>query len=284
MNIKIIILSMILFNNSFVYSGNDENYLKIDTARFSLKISESSFQLIDNLQKNSVSLKKEFLIDPDEEKEEEYVYVSSFNFSEKVNSFEIGNGLIGIQLSAYAILKQGSAFAAAGRDVFLIYDPKKLMVQDQILEFGITKQRHRYMGCLSAKSSHFVLADTDSNGSIDIGCIKEELQCKEYYDSERDMDTILGPFFVQSPVEWYVFINDNWSMDSASYKSDKYTDLPLMDIKINPIDFFGFLRWGSYDPLKWDRKTDVSFYPLYRRKLIEKKQTGIDALQEETSY
>ena len=201
MNFIILILSFILFFNYPVYSSDDESYVRIDTSRFLLKFSKSNYLLMDNLQNNHITLKKEFLINPDEEREEEYSYVSSFNLSEKVNSFDIGNGLIGIQISSFSSMTEGSAQAAAGRDIFLVYDPQKNVVNDKILEFGITKQRQRYMGCLSAKTSHFILADMDRNGLIDIGRIKEELKCEEISDPIRDMDVMTGPFFIQDSVE-----------------------------------------------------------------------------------
>jgi len=270
MNIILLILSIILITNYPLYSTKDEFAVEIDTSRFQLITTEDNFHLLDNLQKITISLKSHLLINQDEEVEEK-TYVSSFNFSKKVNSFDIGNGLIGIQLSSFSVMSQGSAQAAEGRDVFLVFDPQTNMIYNKILEFGITKQRSRYMGCLSAKTSHFIVADVDGNGLIDIGRIKEELKCEDIYDPNKDTDGILGPFFFQDSVKWYVFENNQWVFDSLHSKIDTYVDLPLNDIKINPIDFFGFIKWHNYDPQKWDSKSVVSFYPQYRLLLIKKE-------------
>ena len=167
-------------------------------------------------------------------------------------------------------MTRGSAQAAAGRDIFLVYDPKKKEVYNKILDFSITKQRQRYIGCLSAKSSHFIVADVDRNGLIDIGRIKEELKCEEIVDPIRNIDGISGPFYIQDPVEWYVFDSNFWILDSLKLDFGRYIDLPLIDIKLNPIDFFGFIKWHNYDPKTWDRKSEVSFYPKYRLILMKK--------------
>lgn len=262
------IISIILFTNYLLYSDNGDFIVEIDTSRFQLEITEDNYFLVENLQKTKINLKLDSFINQDEE-DEEKAYVSSFIFSEKVNSFKIGNGLIGIQASSFSAMIQGSAQVAAGRDIFLIYNPEKNQVYDNILDFGITKQRSRYMGCLSAKTSHFILADVDKNGWIDIGRIKEELKCEEINNKVQDAEEISGPFFIQDSVEWYVFGKNFWVYDSLYIGYDRYIDLPLIDIKLTPIDFFGFIKWQSYDPEKWHKISNVNFYPRYRLLLIK---------------
>jgi hypothetical protein len=130
-------LSFFLLLSYSVYSGESGLSVEIDTSRFSLKSEINKFLLVDNLQEKHVTIKNKLVINPDEE-DEEKAYVSSFIFSEKVNSFDIGNGLIGIQLSSFSTMSQGSAQAAAGRDIFLVFDPQKDAVNDKIFDFGIT--------------------------------------------------------------------------------------------------------------------------------------------------
>ncbi|MCK5346095.1 MAG: hypothetical protein KAR20_21945 [Candidatus Heimdallarchaeota archaeon] len=203
--------------------------------------------------------------------EDEQPYVSSFNFLGKVNSFKIGNGLIGLHIFSFDFMKEGSAQAAAGRDLFFVYNAEKKNVSENVLEFGITKQRNRYMGCLSAKTSHFILADVDTNGLIDIGCVKERLRCEEFSDPVRDLDGISGPFYSQDLLEWYVFEKNFWYFEPSKLIYMNYIDLPLIDIRLTPIDFFGFVRWGSYDPNNWNRSTKVNYYPNYRLQLIRNR-------------
>ena len=176
-----------------------------------------------------------------------------------------------IQISSFSSMKRGSAQAAAGRDLFIVYDPQNTAVSTKILQFGITKQRQRHMGCLSAKTSHFILADVDTNGLIDIGCVKERLRCEEFSDPVRDLDGISGPSYSQDSVEWYVFEKNFWYFEPSKLIYMNYTDLPLIDIRLTPIDFFGFVRWGSYDPKNWNRSTNVNYYPNYRLQLIRNR-------------
>jgi len=236
--------------------------IAIDTSRFTLQFSESRCWLQDKLEKDSIDVDINFFILQDNELEDEKAYVSSTNYSTKTNSFEIGNGLVGIQIVSYDFMKEGSAQAGAGRDLFVIYNPAKKNIYDKILEFGITKQRHRYIGCLFAKTSHFILADIDHNGLLDIGRIKEELKCDESYQT----------YFVQDSVEWHTFVDNDWNPGAANNLPDDYKDLPLINLKMNPIDVFGFNKWQSFDPKDWQRKTEVHYYPAYRLGLIKEEK------------
>src|SRR6266403_5648587 len=62
----------------------------------------------------------------EEEEEESDAFVSSFHYNPEVQSFPIGDGRIGLHFSSYEIQSGGSAQAAAGRDVFLIFKPASL--------------------------------------------------------------------------------------------------------------------------------------------------------------
>jgi hypothetical protein len=267
----IIILLYIL--HSPTYAKGDGVSDQIDTTRFSLNKSEDQFFLVDKQENSKLFLKKDSLINPDEAENEITAYVSSFMFSTKVNSFTIGNGLIGIQLSSFEAMKEGSAQAAAGRDMFLLYDPEKKICLHAYLDFGITKQRHRYMGCLNAITSHFITADIDEDGLTDIGRIKETLKCEERLDENGEMICMSGPFFVQNSVEWYIFKEHHWKFDSSYTNIDKYIDFPLIEIKLSPVDVFGFNRWRSFNPKKWDRKSDILYYPQYRLQLMKMSRT-----------
>jgi len=134
------------------------------------------------------------------------------------------------------------------------------------------------MGCLSAKTLHFILSDIDRDGLTDIGCIKEELMCTEYYNSELDIDMMSGSVFHQDSVEWYIYRDNSWIQDLFySNILENYTDLQLINMELTPVDFFGFMKWRTYDPRRWYKKGVVRFYPQYRKKLIYwEKHTSFD--------
>lgn len=245
-----------------------EKNIPIDTTKYSLQISQDNFIVRDNIKNVQLILEADFLFNSYKYLDDEISYISSFSFSNKINSFEIGNGLIGLQLVSFSAMKSGSAQAAAGRDLFLIYNPQNETILGKVLDFGITKQRSRYMGCLSAKSSHFILTDIDQDGLLDIGRIKEEMKC-----DARENDMLSEVYFTQSAAEYYLFADSSWTKSDLKKDPGDYSWLPLIDIQFNPVDFFAKMKWHSYNPLKWNAKSEVIFNPPYRQKLIaEEKQ------------
>lgn len=98
-------------------------------------------QFVSNGKTKQVAIPREWLVPPQEEKEEEEgAYVSSFNYDTQVQSFPIGNGRIGLHLSSYDFAREGTSHAAAGRDVFLVFDPMSLKIFQGGLRSGITKR------------------------------------------------------------------------------------------------------------------------------------------------
>lgn len=249
-------------------SGLLEN--EILTKHFKLISKQEKFilQILSDEEKRQITIPREWLIPPEDEKKEEHAYVSSFNFDEKITSFPVGNGQTGLHLSSFDCQRDGSAQAGAGRDIFLIYDPQSFLVAKG-LDLGATKMRIRYHGCFEARFSHFVLSDINKDGLIDIGVFKEEIKC------EIDIDGIpkKGSFYELKPVQWHVFKRNHWEHD-FSYDGnipEQYSELPLIGIIMSPIDFVAYVTWKSYDPSKWSRKeeTPLKYIPCYRRKLIE---------------
>jgi hypothetical protein len=78
--------------------------------------------------------------------------------------FAIGDGRTGLHISSYAVQVGGSAQAASGRDVFLIFDPKTLEVRKGGVRRGITKGRLTDRGCFAAKSEHYLIGDIHRDG------------------------------------------------------------------------------------------------------------------------
>jgi hypothetical protein len=168
--------------------------------------------------------------------DDEAGYVSSFHYDNEVNSFEIGNGNFGIHLSSYEIQREGSAQAAAGRDVFIVYDVKNHAVFPGIVDLGITKERVRSMG-LYARNTRFLLADIDKDGLKDLGIIKEEFRCAQFRDT---MNSVVNPRYRRYPIYWYVFKEKKWIHDRKySGKSPGKIDrrLPLIGLVKSPVDF-----------------------------------------------
>jgi hypothetical protein len=251
----------------------------ISTGQFKLVSEPERFVLHVSLpeRQEQIIIPRHWLIPPQEEKKEEDHYVSSFNYDSQVTSFAIGNGQIGLHLSSYEAMTEGSAAAAAGRDVFLIYDPRKSVVLKGLMQLGISKERVRVDGCPHAKAAHFLLADINGDGLTDLGVVWEELNC----DLE---DNILPqPLYTQAPIRWYVFQPDShhsgqpaWDLAgdySGKFPKD-YSELPLIGMTMSPVDYFALRLWGSYDPSTWHIRSEPrKFTPAYRRKLIEGEST-----------
>lgn len=94
-----------------------------------------------------------------------------------------------------------------------MFDPRSSEVRRGGIERGFTKQRVRSQGCLAAKGEHCFLADVDGDGLTDIGVVKEELQCLD--KSDEQIDRMVGPFYKQYPIAWYVFKGSAWKLEPS---------------------------------------------------------------------
>jgi hypothetical protein len=215
------------------------------------------------------AIARAWLVPKVEQARERDAYVSSFNYDTAVTAFAVGDGTIGLHVSSYAIQPEGSAGAAAGRDVFLVFDPRSGLVRPGLAELGITKERVRGLGCPGARTSHFLTADVDGDGRTDIGKIDERIYCLETFEGARP--TIVGPRYEQSLVTWFVFRAGRWRVD-ATYRGrmpDRLTELPLIGLVLTPVDFVAYATWRTYDTSKWGESTTPTtrFVPAYRRRL-----------------
>ena len=198
-----------------------------------------------------VAIPRDWLIPQDAEKEEEEgAYVSSFNYESEVQSIPIGNGRIGLHLSSYDFVREGTSYAAAGRDVFLVFDPMSLKIFQGGLRSGITKGRVRAEGCLSAAVEHYYLADVDGDGLADVGVLREEFQCIE---GAGRYGNIAGPFYKQNPVAWYLFKNDVWKLEPSFFGKvpERLQEVPLMGIGRSPADVVGCGLSPNCDRARW---------------------------------
>lgn len=201
---------------------------------------------------------------------DESAYVSFSGYEERVAVFPIGNGQFGLRLSSYDLQREGSAQTAAGRDLVLILDPESRAVRRGLVDLGVTHWRSRAAGCWHAEMSHFLLADIDGDGLIDIGRVREDLYCIEA--QRPDVDAWIGPFYRQHEWSWYVYRMRGWreSSDHRGRLVETYTELPP-PAESGPVDYVALRLWGTYDPRRWRRQPSVPlplFVPEYRRRLM----------------
>ena len=214
-------------------SGND--LLTVNLIDFKLFRNHDNYSL-QYCKNERLLIPVTWLIPTDEVQEDEQCYVSSFHYDEPVTSFKIGDGRIGLHLSSYKIQKRGSAQAAAGRDVFLVFDPEKLKLHPGGLKLGVTKSRVRVMGCFSAMFHCFVIGDINRDGLIDIGVVKEELKCKWV----NNVPVRSGPFYEQLPIRWHIYMGAHWKYEpvfDGKSPPKRHFKLPLINLVKSPIDF-----------------------------------------------
>lgn len=198
----------------------------IDTLNFRLSRAAQGFTLL-HTQHPPFSIPQAWLIPPEEVEEDKESYVTSFNYDESVSAFPIGGNVIGLHLSSYETQRQGSAMAAAGRDVFLVLDLENGTLHPGQLGLGITKGRVRSMGCLAAESHSFMIADIDGDRRIDIGATKEEIRCETYDEKSK-----VGAAAIEAhhPRQWYIFSKDHWK-----YNPEYDGRLPMRGMRKLPL-------------------------------------------------
>ena len=210
----------------------------VEPHRFELVLSGERFTLR-GPEDLAVPIPREWLVPARDREEEQSSYVSSFDYDEAVTAFPVTKKLVGIHLSSYQIQKEGSARAAAGRDVFLVLDPETQALSPGRLDLGVTKARIRFMGCFGAHHSSFVVEDIDGDLQNDIGVKRDEVACESAYDEKEDVDYFVSKD-VTHPWRWYLFEADRW-VHSAVHEGRAPTarafELPLIEMVKSPVAF-----------------------------------------------
>jgi hypothetical protein len=239
---------------------------KISTDQFTLETENKKYSLSFPSSKGtqSVPIPTEWLAPPEELAEEEEQPFSSFLYSKRVTSFPIGNGEIALHLSSFDRMTEGSMMGAGGRDVFLIFSPADSSLRPGLINLGVTKDRSRDEGCFHALMTHFLIADANDDGNVDIGIVKEEIKCP------GDEVWLGAPSYVQHSLHWFLFTPEGWTKEENSSWTDDYEELPLVDIYLSPVDVVGEFLWGTYDPSKW--MSPPTYTPTYRRKLQKEER------------
>lgn len=189
---------------------------------------------------DSLPVPRRWLIPPEEADAEEEAFVSSFHYDTVVTAFSIDDHRVGLHLSSYQIQEQGSARAAAGRDVFLVFDRESRTLRPGGLDLGITKSRGRQMGCFSATFHAFFVGDVDGDGAVDVGVRPERVACRpDASRGEPDLEPPLRPVYERSSLRWYTFTGDDWTHDGEHDESvpPDRRELPLLGLDMTPVDF-----------------------------------------------
>jgi hypothetical protein len=215
---------LLLDQSSFTLSVKRENPEEAPIA-FALK-HEKDGKIVE------IPLQREFLIPTEEEEAAESDYVTPYNFDSHVTAFPVGNNSIGIHLTSYSIQESGSAAAASGKDVFLLYVPESGEVFPGP-HLGITRSRVRTDGCFSALYTTALISDINKDGLMDLGLTKEEMICVE-----EDGTVNADPFYQKHPTHWYTLVNNEWEynkfLHGTTSTSPSWT---LPGLSKSPVEF-----------------------------------------------
>lgn len=215
----------------------------IDRDRLSLVLTEGAYAIADAHAQGAgrVEVPRAWLVPPEEERASAEDYLSAFDYSPRTNAFEIGDGRLGIHCSSYAIMKEGSAGYAAGRDKFLVYDPRRRTVREGGLVAGVTRSRIRLGDCLwQAEHTRLFVGDVDGDGLADIALQEEGLPCPSRGDgAERTAEFDGLSRYRHGPLQWYVLRGDRWQRAAArdATRAPAMTELPMIDQVMTPVTF-----------------------------------------------
>ena len=179
-----------------------------------------------------IPLQREFLIPAEEEESAESDYVTPYDFASHVTAFPVRKDAIGLHLTSYSIQESGSAAAASGKDVFLLYVPESGEVFPGP-QLGITRSRVRMDGCFSALYTTALISDINKDGLMDLGLTQEEMICVE-----EDGTVNADPFYQKHPIHWYTLLTNEWEynkfLHGASSTSPSWT---LPGLPKSPVEF-----------------------------------------------
>ena len=207
----------------------------VDTSTFRLDESDGEFVLVSkDSGRNAVT--REWLTIEAAHPVSDYVSINEYNH--RVTAFEVAGGLIGLHLSSYAIQPSGSARAAAGRDVFLIYDRASAVLRPGLINLGLTKWRLRSEGCFAAAFTSFVIADIDGDRHMDVGVSRDEVSCPR---TAVDGADVAGPAkYATHPMRWYTFVGDAWAENTThlgAVPKRGQRRLPMIGLSKSPVEF-----------------------------------------------
>jgi hypothetical protein len=220
---------------------SNHNPYRIDTINYKYaKICGKSFLVLPDRKR--IKIPETWLYPPQEVEKDQDSYVNSFNYLEYVTSFTVSKNLVGLHVASWDYMPpgSGSAMAASGRDVFLIYSTNTHKLIPGILDLGITKDRLRSMGCFFASFNKFYLGDVNHDSLTDIGVELEKIWCEEVPDKNNQMSHMSEPYYKKYPIEWLILKEGNWKM-ATQYRGflikEKTSELPMIGLTKNPVEF-----------------------------------------------
>lgn len=175
-------------------------------------------------------------LDPGESELESYV--SSRQFDTHITAFAIHDDLIGLHLSSYGVQRGGSAQAAAGRDLVLVYTPSSRKLSAGDLNLGITQSRLRSGGCFAALQTRFVLADIDHDRFMDLGVRQEALTCRQRATDAGEITE--GPYYQVQPLRWYRYGEGRYTHDpryDGRFPGSDHWELPMIGLVKGPVEY-----------------------------------------------
>lgn len=184
-----------------------------------------------------IAVPREWLEPEAARKQDEEAYVSSLEWGRGVTAFALGDGRVGLHLSSYAIATEGSAQAAAGRDLFLIHNPATNRLGPG-LDLGETKGRVRVGGCFAAWYHRLQLGDVDCDGRLDLGVVEERIDCPG--DGDDAETRLLGPFRRTGELQWFVLGEEAWRESptlAGRLPCFGMREFPPLGVAQNPVDW-----------------------------------------------
>lgn len=234
------VLSLACVCPKLLCQTNIKHY-RLDTVSFKFaELDKQPFLVLPDGKR--IEIPKVLLYPPEEVQKDDDSYVTSFNYLEPVASFQIGKELLGLHLSSWDYMPSGtgSAMAASGRDIFLVYNTKTQQLRPGIIKNRITKNRFRSMGCFFATFHDFIIGDINNDGLTDIGVTLEKIWCEEESDKERQIDFMSGPYYKKYPIEWYILKDNMWekaSQYNGILPEKAIIKLPMIGLNKSPIEF-----------------------------------------------
>ena len=229
-------------------AGRTDGWSGFDAERFRLHRGEDGWRLEDR-DGASVPVPTEWLEPPEAVESAKHSYVTSLRWDEQVTAFPIGAGRLALHLSSYAIQEQGSARAAAGRDLLLILEPSANQEGEATggpavesppselhrgLDLGESKGRVRFAGCFSAHFHRLAVGDVDCDRLLDVAVMEERIDCEA-----GETDGLYRPVYRVGPLRWHIQRGDAWSAKPAldgRLPCRGLQALPLVDLAFGPVE------------------------------------------------
>lgn len=220
-----------------------------DTTSYRLYPNDTGFSLVNMTTGRKYAI-PQILLTPTLDPAYKDAITGLMQFDSVVTAFPLGENMVGIHLSSYDI-GEGSMALAQGVDAFLAIDLLGKKMLPEVLNLGVTKQRSKYMGYLSAEYTHLLVSRIAGAKFFSLVTYKEKINVS-IEDSGKHI-SVDGPYYEQTPLHWYVFDGKKWQYDP---KLDKYLpvgdggELPMIHLIMSPVE---------YAKREYDRRAEMGY-------------------------